>query len=215
MKSDKESSFERSHQLSLQHAADAVSPYELTAILSSHSISYVLIGGHVLGYLIGSPRATVDVDVLVSSSHVAKAVQAIKAKFPQLDAEDLRYNVRFSSRAAGGHVDRERIDVVRSDNAFFKEILEKHAVPVNSKGQVIHVPSVEAAVAMKFAAAISPNRGDESRPQDRVDLLAIIRKHTSLDSRALQRLGDLVYPGGGKELCDLVTAIGEGKKASF
>jgi len=122
-------------------------------------------------------------------------------------------NVRFSS--AGSGTDRERIDVLRSDNAFFKEILEKHVSAVTSKGQVINVPSVEAAIAMKFAAAISPNRGDESRPQDRVDLVAIIKKHASVDMRVLTQLGDLVYPGGGKELCDLVTAVRQGKNAAL
>jgi hypothetical protein len=86
---------------------------------------------------------------------------------------------------------------------------------VTSKGQVINVPSVEAAIAMKFAAAISPNRGDESRPQDRVDLVAIIKKHAAVNMRALTQLGDLVYPGGGRELCDLVTAVRQGKKVNL
>ncbi len=84
MRNDTDNSFEQSHRLSLQQAEDAVSPYELTAILNEGGIKYVLIGGHVLGYLTGSPRATVDVDVIVSSAHVAKAVKAIKARFPEL-----------------------------------------------------------------------------------------------------------------------------------
>jgi hypothetical protein len=62
MRDDTENSFEQSHRLSQQQVDDAVSPHELTAILDEGGIKYVLIGGHVLGYLTGAPRATVDVD---------------------------------------------------------------------------------------------------------------------------------------------------------
>ena len=58
MANDKENSFDQSHKLSKQHVEDAVSPYELTAVLNKGNIKYVLIGGYVLGYLTGSPRAT-------------------------------------------------------------------------------------------------------------------------------------------------------------
>ena len=58
MQHDKDSSFEKSHQLSRQQTEDAISPYELTAVRNNNSMRYVLIGGHVLGDLTGSPRAT-------------------------------------------------------------------------------------------------------------------------------------------------------------
>ena len=81
------------------------------------------------------------------------------------------------------------------------------------RGKVLHVPTPEAAVALKFAAAISPNRGDENRPQDRADLVAMILKQAALRTEALSELGDLIYAGGGKELIDFVEAIRLGKKA--
>ena len=210
MRNDTENSFEQSHRLSQQQADDAVSPYELTAILNEGGIKYVLIGGHVLGYLTGTPRATVDVDVIISSAHVAKAVKAIKARYPQLTSEDLVYNVRFSS-SRPSRVDPERIDVVRAENPFFQRIVDRHATPIQSRGQRVYVPTVEAAIALKFAAAISPNRGDENRPQDRIDLLAIVRKHRQLDLGTLAELGDLVYPGGGVELQNFVRDVQAGK----
>jgi hypothetical protein len=70
-------------------------------------------------------------------------------------------------------------------------------------------------VALKFAAAISPNRGADSSPQDRTDLVAIIKKHRNLNAAVLAELGDLVYPGGGRELQDVVSAIHAGKNVSF
>jgi autonomous glycyl radical cofactor GrcA len=210
MRNDTENSFEQSHRLSQQQTDDAVSPYEVTAILEEGGIKYVLIGGHVLGYLTGSPRATVDVDVIVSNAHLSKAVKAIKARFPQLTSEDLGYNVRFNS-GRSGHVDAERIDLVKAGNLFFQRILERYAAPIQSKGQRVYVPTVEAAIALKFAAAISPNRGDESRPQDRIDLLAIVRKHPNLNQATLAELGDLVYAGGGVELQTFVRDVQAGK----
>lgn len=56
MEVDRQNSLERSHQLSLQHVDDAVSPFELAAVLNSTGVKYVLIGGHALGYLTGFPR---------------------------------------------------------------------------------------------------------------------------------------------------------------
>jgi hypothetical protein len=210
MRDDTENSFEQSHRLSQQQVDDAVSPYELTAIFDEGGTRYVLIGGHVLGYLTGSPRATVDVDVIVSSGHVSRAVKAIKERFPELTVQDLVYNVRFSS-ARRSNVDPERIDVVRAGNPFFQRIVERHAVAIQSKGHRVCVPTVEAAIALKFAAAISPNRGDENRPQDRIDLLAIVKRNRELELEDLAELGDLIYPGGGSELRAFVRDVQAGK----
>jgi hypothetical protein len=214
MQRDKDGSFDKSHQLSRQHVPDAVSPHEIATILNERGIRFVLIGGHLLGYLTGSPRATVDVDVIVSSGQVVKAVEAIRARFPQFTVQDLVHNVRFNSGAAG-KLDVERIDVVRADNGFFKRILEQYSTPLHSGGTTLHVPTIEAAVALKFAAAVSPNRGDESRPQDRLDLLAIVRNHMEIDEAALDELGELVYPGGGRELLDFVTAVHAGRSPAI
>jgi hypothetical protein len=211
MERDKDDSFERSHQLSRQQIEDAISPHDVASALLQADVKYVLIGGHVLAYFTGTPRATVDVDVIVPIAQMGKAVKALHTRFPELEPRDLTYNVRFSSRNAQGALDPERIDVVRAGDPFFQRVLNKYSVAVHSRGKVIQVPAVEAAVALKFAAAISPNRGDESRPQDRVDLVAIIRKQPTLRPEVLVELGDLIYPGGGKELQDFVDAVKQGR----
>jgi len=171
MTNDNDNTFELSHQLSRQQVEDAVSPFDVVALLNSDGIKYVLIGGHLLGHLTGSPRATVDVDVIVDSGQVGRAVRALEAKFPELSVQDLVHNVRFSSQKANGPraIDAERIDVVRADPPLFHRILERYSVNIQAKGHRILVPTFEAAVALKFAAAISPNRGADSTPQDRAD----------------------------------------------
>ncbi|MET0388170.1 MAG: hypothetical protein ABW321_19515 [Polyangiales bacterium] len=60
----------RSFELSQQHVEDAVSPHDLVSALTKVGVQYVMIGGHTLGYFTGNPRATIDVDVIVASSHV-------------------------------------------------------------------------------------------------------------------------------------------------
>ena len=215
MKKDIENFLEQSHQLSRQAVADAVSPQEIVLILSKIGAKHVLVGGHMLSFYTGSPRATVDVDVIVSTAHVKKAVDAISAAYPQFDERDLVYNVRFSSRAHGRGENAERIDIVRSNTPLFDKIIKSHSVAVKSEGRTVHLPTVEAAIALKFAAAVSPNRGDEKRPQDRTDLMLIISRNRNLNHGVLNELGDLAYPGGGEELVTLVSGIQGGKPVSI
>lgn len=146
---------------------------------------------------------------------MSRAVKAIQAKFPELTVQDLVYNVRFNSSRSEGRVGTERIDVVRDNVPIFNRVLERYSVSVPARGQAIRLPTVEAVVALKFAAVISPNRGADSRPQDRTDLLNIVTQHRSLSLAVLSELGDLVYPGGGQELKDFCTAIWQGKRISL
>jgi hypothetical protein len=213
MRSDPENSLERAHQLSKQQIEDAVSPHELALTFTESGIDYVLIGGHILGYFSGTPRATVDVDVIVATAHASRAIKAIQKKFPDLDLADLVENVRFSSKRKVEPFDSERIDVVRASNPLFQAVLKKYTTEVRSKGLVVRLPTPEAAIALKFAAAISPYRAEESRPQDRVDLVAILRRQSELRQDVLAELGDLIYPGGGKELVLFVEAVKAGKPA--
>lgn len=71
--------------------------------------------------------------------------------------------------------------------------------------------TVEAAIALKFSASISPNRGNENKPIENADLPILIRSTPNLDNRALSKLGDLVYSGGGKELVSVVEDVRNGK----
>lgn len=215
MRKDTENLLEKSHQLSRQAVDDAVSPRDVVLQLTRVGAKHVLIGGHMLSFYTGNPRATIDVDVIVSAAHVTKAVDAVANAYPGLDKKDLVYNVRFSSRAKGLAGDSERIDIVRSSTPLFDRIINSHSVPIESGGEAVHLPTVEAAIALKFAAAISPNRGDEKRPQDRTDLMLIIKRNRTLDQSSLEELGELAYSGGGDELVALVAAIHGGKPVAL
>lgn len=208
---DAHPSLSRSFELSCLHVADAASPFTVAGLLADARIRYVLIGGHALAYLTASPRATVDVDVLLAIRDVPRAEAALRAAFPHLHVEDLVYNVRFLSRTEQPGRDPERIDLVRADEPVFQRVIERHAIDVPCGGTTIRLPTAEAAVALKFAAAISPHRGAGNKPQDGVDLDAVLRRHHQLDAQVLAELGDLVYPGGGRELVDYVAAFRAGR----
>ncbi|MET0388169.1 MAG: hypothetical protein ABW321_19510 [Polyangiales bacterium] len=151
----------------------------------------------------------------MSSSLHLMCPRAIQEKYPELIVEDLVYNVRFNSARAAGRVGPERIDVVRDTAALFRRVLERYSVVIPSRTQPVRLPTTEAAVALKYAAVVSPNRGNESQPQDRVDLLALVTRHRKLKLEVLRELGDLVYPGGGKALEEACQAIWQGKRVSL
>ena len=75
------------------------------------------------------------------------------------------------------------------------------ASPLPDQDTRHRIPTVEAALASKYAAMVSRNREWEKKQQDAVDFRRIARANYSrVDRDALQTLGDLVFQGGGEEL---------------
>src|SRR5262245_49551316 len=77
---------------SQRHHNVAASPVDLYQILRSliqKKIPFVLTGAHGIGGWTGRPRATHDVDILVKGGrNHARAVNVIKALYPQLEVRD-------------------------------------------------------------------------------------------------------------------------------
>ena len=82
---------------------------------------------------------------------------------------------------------------------------------LKAKKQIVKIPTIEAAIALKFAASISPNRSDEDKSVDNADLMRLVRVHPKLDEKELHTLGELIYRGGGKELTAVVSDVKQGK----
>jgi hypothetical protein len=77
---------------------------------------------------------------------------------------------------------------------------EKENVVVDPETQHF-IPTVEAALASKYAAIISDFRDWDKKQQDSVDFRRIARANFDCVNREqLRRLGDLVWEGGGEEL---------------
>ena len=181
--------------------------------LTAKKVPFVLTGAHGISGWTGRPRATRDVDILVKSGrNYARAVNAIRELYPRLEAHRFAGLTAFFPPGERESV----IDVAyphRPDNA---ETL-RTAVWVEERNQRFRIPSLEAALANKYGAMLTPTRDSIKRGQDGVDFAAMV-KHSldegrlPIDLGKLEVLGELVWPGGGgKEILRLVEEVKAGK----
>jgi len=181
--------------------------------LTAKKIPFVLTGAHGISGWTGRPRATHDVDILVKvGRNYARAVHVIRNLYPQLEMQ------RFAA-VTGFFPPGERQSVIdvtyphRPDNA---ETL-RTAIWVEERNLKYRIPSLEAALANKYGAMLTPTRDSIKRGQDGVDFAAMV-KHSldegrqPIDLATLEVLGELVWPGGGgKEILRLVGEVKAGK----
>src|SRR5258708_5849244 len=71
---------------------------DVIRVLNEAKVSFVLVGAHGLASWRGKPRATEDVDVVVMSKHLKKAVKALTAAFPDLEPVDLEVVIQLRNR---------------------------------------------------------------------------------------------------------------------
>jgi hypothetical protein len=153
------------------------------------------------------PRATQDVDVLVAARGHKKAVRTLLAAFPHLEADDHPAVTRLRDRDTKALA----VDVIKPNQDLFRAALKNTHV-VESGGERYLIPSLEMALALKFAPMVSPNRADEEKHIDAHDFITMVKVNPDIDLDKLAELGELVYPGGGKELVDKVGAVRRGEK---
>jgi hypothetical protein len=89
------SSLTTSSWLSSLYVPDQIPPLDVIAVLEAAKIKYVLVGAHGLGGWTRQPRATQDVDVIVAARQVRKAVRALQAAYPALEAKEFDIVVRL------------------------------------------------------------------------------------------------------------------------
>lgn len=204
---------QKSFELSSQQAEDVVNPLDVAAIFEDQKFSYVLIGGHMLSFYTGIARATVDVDFIIGNADFARASKAINKTYQQFKETDRVYHVTYDTKK--NVIDPERIDLIKDVFPLFREVIKQYSVTLREGKSTVKIPTIEAAIALKFAASISPNRGDENKPIDNADLLRLIKSTAKFDEKALLALGELVYTGGGKELVSVVNDMKSGKSVSL
>jgi hypothetical protein len=196
--------------LSDYYVPNFIPPLEVIHVLNDAGVRFLLVGAHGLGGWMRKPRTTQDVDVLVAARGHKKAVRALLAAFPDLEAEEDDVVTRLVEPTTK----TVRIDVIKPNQPLFREVI-KHRHPVTSEGQTYNIPTVEAALAMKFAPMISLNRPEEYRHQDAHDFITIIKANPEIDLRQLAMFGDLVYNNGGKEIVELVRKVRAGEKLTI
>jgi hypothetical protein len=184
-----------------------IAPQDVIAVLNGARVKFMLVGAYGLVGWTQTPRATQDVDVLVGVRGYKKAVKALRAAFPDLEVENEEVVTRFRNP------DNKKviIDVLKPNQPLYREGL-RHTVAVLSGGQSYKVPSLEMALAMKFAPMISLTRDDAKKHLDAHDFIQMVRANPEIDADKLAQLGELVYPGGGQEILEKVRQVRAGEK---
>lgn len=213
-----ESFFLQKQYRSMWSSKVAASPVDLNQILRTlirKRIPFVLTGAHAIGGWTGRPRATHDVDILVKGGrNHSRAVQAIKSLYPQLEVRDFAGVTAFFLAGEKHSV----IDVTYPHRADIAETLA-HPVWIEDKvlGLRYRIPSLEAALANKYGAMVTPNRDPEKRAIDAGDFGWMV-KHSmdpgqqAIDLEKLAWLGEKVWRGGGgPEILRLVDQVKAGK----
>lgn len=185
-----------------QKGAMDIKPQDVIDVLTGAGVKkWVLMGLHgYVGYL-PQPRATQDVDVLISHRDRNRAVKAIREAWPDLVVHELEPVVRFKDPhdCFADGTPKPVIDLMLPWSTVNDAILKKYFL-ADAETQHI-IPTVEAALASKYAAIVSEFRDWEKKQQDAVDFRRIARgSYERVNRDDLRHLGDLVWLGGGDEL---------------
>ena len=181
-------------------------PHEVIQCMNENKISsWVIMGLHgMVGYL-PMPRATQDVDVMVPYSQRKKAAKAIAERWPMLDQVDLPPVTRFLDPTDIDPDGNRKpvIDLMMPWSPFQETILKKHVIVDDETGS--RYPTIEAVLASKYGALVSPHRSREKKEQDAVDFRRVVRaNYERIDHAALKELGDQVWERGGDEVLNFI-----------
>lgn len=199
-----------SSALSEYYVPNLITPLEVIRVLNAAKVRFMLLGAHGLSGWMGKARATEDVDVLVGTRGHKKAVRALLAAFPHLQADDHEVVTRLRDPETRAVV----IDVMKTNQTLYRDAL-KHTHTVEMGGQRYQIPSLELALTTKFAAMISLTRADRDKFQDVRDFMYIVDTNPNIDLEKLHSLGQLVYNGGGDEIVEKVRQVRAGEKMSL
>jgi len=197
--------FRTSVALSQMQVKNMISPLDVIRILNAEGVKFVLVGAHGIAGWLKKPRATQDVDVVVLNKHVKKATRALLGVFPRLQASDEEVVVRFRDPESGTVV----IDLMKQ-RELYRETF-KHVQEVSEGKEKYRIPSLEMALAMKFAAMIRPNLPTVKKYLDVHDFAQMMEENSDLRLEMLAALGDLVYNDGGAELLEKVRKVRVGE----
>lgn len=193
--------------LSALQTMRTIAPEDVVRLLNKHKISFVLVGAYGLAVWIKKPRATEDVDFIVSAGHHKKAVRALLGEFPHLEADEQDAATRLRDKNSKDVA----IDVMRSNQQLLRVIF-KNATAIELKGERCRIPTLEMALALKFAAMISLHRRDAEKYQDAHDFIRMVEANPEINGEKLAALGELAYSGGGAEIAETIRQVRAGEK---
>ena len=151
-----------------------LTPVEVAKVLDSAGVNHTLIGAHALAIHTGKPRATKDVDMVVSD--VPKAVEAIKAAYPTLKTLSLgEAGVRFLDSHG-----EEVLDLLKAAGIGRAHALANQKNVQSIGGQAVKVGSLPLMLALKYIAMRSESRSDVKKQQDLADFMKMVEHNEDL-----------------------------------
>lgn len=199
--------FLKASTLSSIQVMDALHPLDVIKVLNRQALRFVLVGAYGLAGWLKEARATEDIDFVIMTRQHKKATKALLAAFPQLEADDQEVVTRLLDRESK----EVAIDLIKQNRPLFR-IVFKHVETLNVADEQYLIPSLEMALALKFATMISLTRADEKKFMDAHDFTLIVKNNFDIDLDVLAQLGDLLYPGGGAEIVEKVRQIRAGER---
>ncbi len=203
-------SLETSTTLSSYYMPHTIVPLDVISVLNAAGVNFMLVGAHGIGGWMDKPRATQDVDVIVATRHYKKSIKALLEAFSHLEADDHDVVTQLRDR----ETQKVAVDVMKQNQQLYRVAL-KHTHTVTSAGQTYKIPSLEMALAMKFAPMISLHRADIDKYQDAHDFGRMVLSNPDIDLEKLALLGELVYSGGGQEIVEKVRQVRAGEKLNL
>jgi hypothetical protein len=192
--------------LTRQQAMSAIPVEDIVRRLNAEKIRFILAGAHGLAGWRDSARATEDVNFVVMAKHLKKATKLLAAAYPHLVPEDHEVVVRFRNP----ETKKVAIDLMKTNQPLYRAAFQ-HVIATKIGKQSCLVPTLEMALAMKFGPMISLTRELDKKYIDAGDFVRMVKVNADIDFDTLAELGDLVYPGGGKEIVEKVHQARAGK----
>ena len=196
-----------SSALSSYYVPEFIQPLDVIKVLNEAKVNFILAGSHGLGGWRTKLRATQDVNFLVWARHYSKATKAVRTAFPDLEFEDSAIATKCRHKESGKTV----IDLRKPDQGVFRAAFW-HTHNVEAEGQEFLIPSLEMAIAMKFAPMVGPSRPWEDKYQDAHDFMYMVESNPVMDTQVLAELGEMAFVGGGERILEMVRRVRAGEK---
>lgn len=186
----------------------AIVPEDVFAMLNEANVPFILMGTYGMTGWRDEPRASDDVDILVRTRDLRKAVQAIQVSLPNFRVEDSAAVTMFHDPAT----ERSLVEVRRPTQPLFKLAFRQSLLVEEG----YRIPNLEFALVSKFAMMKSPDRPYEKKFLDAADFISMAEFNAAaIRPNRLQRFGDTIYPGGGEELIRQMDNVIAGRRIEF
>jgi hypothetical protein len=167
--------------------------------LEEEGVDWVLVGAEGINLYRKSPRATVDVDIVVRAKHISKARKVLEATCVAVKDTEVHLKGTLSPPPL-----ELTVDVIKSQShPLFEEALDRQ---VRVEG--VRAPRLEALLALKFLSAVSPWRSREDKGQDVIDFIKAFKDNqAAIDRALLVSLASRAHENAGEEFPVFLDAV--------